>query len=189
MRTINDPKTITEQQPSYLASWRASRRKNRDEALAALEAMGLSRAEAALVARSAHLATLQPGELITRLGGYGRAVTLVFSGALEVSRPGDRVFEIRPELSRPEVIGELTALGDQLFQVADVRVVEPAFCVTIHAEKLRNLLPRVPVLRAYIDASHTSRREQLFEESASARVAQYEAYQTYLAALDRIQGS
>lgn len=167
------------------------RTRNRRSVVAALESLRLDSAplpmeEVLALSKAASLATLQPGTRLASIGAPGSVVSLVVSGSVAVRRSRQDPQLVEASLTNPVLIGELSAFGSRLFQIADVEVAAPASVLRIDASRLRALLSHTPMFATWLENQRLSREELLQTEYAEELHQRHAAYLCYLDALERV---
>ena len=106
--------------------------------------------ELALLAQALHVRTYHPGEVVFMEGDIGRALFILETGKVELTRVGhegkqEPVYTVQPE----EFFGEM-ALLEQLPRTATATAAERSHLYLLYRPKLDSLMSRQPRIGAFI---------------------------------------
>jgi hypothetical protein len=136
--------------------------------------LGCSQEEAQLISRHAHVRTYTPGHMIARLGSMGGTMHIIVDGDVVVRRLNHEDVTI----STRGVIGELSALKENWYQVADVECSTPVTALVFDADQYKAFADARGVVTNLVEDARTVRAGILESERQAARVEAWERYQS-----------
>jgi hypothetical protein len=135
--------------------------------------LGCSQEEAKRISWRADVRTYEAGHLITRLRGYGTTINIIVTGEVVVRRPRqeDAVVGAR------SVIGELSALRENWYQVADVECLTSVTALVFTADRYMSFAKAGGVVAELVEAARTARVGILEDEREASQLAAWERWQ------------
>lgn len=107
-----------------------------------LAALNLSRAEAAALTARYSVVDVAPGYHLCRQGRTGAELLFILDGTASVSRSGQTLATV----GKGDVVGELSMLGVQVFQNADVVATTPVRAAVLNTREWRTVISDAPSL-------------------------------------------
>lgn len=151
----------------------------------ALTDAGFSATEADVLSRHATVRSIKIGERLTKLGGYSDKVFLLTKGSLTASRPSMPPREVEINTGSPVVIGEISALRDRLFAVAEVVASADSEALVFPASRLSLAMGLSPRLSEIVNTQRAARLQEMDNSYKKQRLKQWDSYQAYVKALSR----
>ena len=151
--------------------------KRRKDALQAMLSIGADAKEARLVARHARVVTASAGQQICSIGNWERKLFVVLKGSVTCLRADKESFDV----SSVGVVGELSVLGVQMFQVADVTCEEGTVLLELNGNKYSSIEGACPVLSDLVQAALEKSSKSVDEARDKYRKRQYEQYEAIAA--------
>jgi signal-transduction protein with cAMP-binding, CBS, and nucleotidyltransferase domain len=151
--------------------------KRRKEATQAMLALGATTDEARLVARYARVVNATEGQKICSIGNWEQTLFVILQGEVTCVRADKESFEV----CAVGVVGELSVVGESLFQVADVTCGKDVVLLELKGGKYHDIEDRCPVLKGFVEAALDKSSQSISEARDRHRKRQFEQYEQIVA--------